>query len=879
MTLQFTQTQRVLPSQAANEIASELETGIAQKLLVYNNAIKTTNNSVVVEDGSALYVLASAIRSGTSDITDPLRERNGAFWAIDEDTSDVFFWKDGPHGSLRVFDVEEPLVSQIKITDRIAQHPEDFATFLSSKVLTTQALNKNYYDYIFDADIPIRQKDFDKLNSPIKTKTYTVAPEYNFFIDGYENFISNNEVNETLLPNLYAFYFFNTSDRQDVNNFRPLISLNNNIGSRFFTTKWRNRLAGETTEKDVSGRYYNAYVDAYKEILGQPVDTPQISSILTNINSSPTVINSPGPSAALNSSFSLSPTTQQQVQSAAPTFPSPTSITLEDISKKFKNIIFSASDMKTFNDISTDKFLFPMYVDFEFSTDGKSTITNILKDGFLMNDLVSFLAARRNSNRRNEDFLTLKKKFMSADGDTSNSIDTQNVFGVYNFAEWLNNVDTNSKNPIGDTANLFGTEFDRENTVLMSNFNEEPEAHKVRSSKFFKRLMYVIAKSRLDKFIPSVERNYNGVINGKEAYSETIAYKISKYRGNQVKSEPDQTFYIPNTSDVNVLKFADTQVKYSTDYTYVVSQFKIVVGSKYKYTSVSTDQEIIQQGFAIAGLDFNTEINIIEVPLFQKTTTIQDSPSVAPDVEVIPFRAVDNRIKLNLNANTGEYMLDPVVIESTEEAKIIDIRRSQERGEGPIEYRTDDPPTTFEVRRVEKHPESYQDFAGAVIAQLKTAIGNVGNSKSILKSSSVSFTDNIEKDKKYYYICRSIDVHGNYSYPTAIYEVELADINGLVYPYIQVVGFKQKVNKVSTKPFKKYLKISPAMQQTLINEERSSISTDIVEFDGSSVVLGVTDESLWGKKFKIRMTSKSTGKKIDINVAFTYKYETNENQE
>ena len=145
-----------------------------------------------------------------------------------------------------------------------------------------------------------------------------------------------------------------------------------------------------------------------------------------------------------------------------------------------------------------------------------------------MNDLVSFVAARRNSNRKNEDFLTLKKKFMSADGDTSNSIDAQNVFGVYNFAEWLENVDTNSKNPVGDTANLFGTEFDRENTVLMSNFNEEPEAHKVRSSKFFKRLMYVISRSRLDKFIPSVERNYNGVINGEEAYSETIAYKISK---------------------------------------------------------------------------------------------------------------------------------------------------------------------------------------------------------------------------------------------------------------------------------------------------------------------------------------------------------------
>jgi hypothetical protein len=69
------------------------------------------------------------------------------------------------------------------------------------------------------------------------------------------------------------------------------------------------------------------------------------------------------------------------------------------------------------------------------------------------------------------------------------------------------------------------------------------------------------------------------------------------------------------------------------------------------------------------------------------------------------------------------------------------------------------------------------------------------------------------------------------------------------------------------------------MQQALINDDRSNIPPEVVQFNGDQVVLGVADESLWGKKFKIRMTSKSTGRKIDINVAFTYKYETNENQE
>ena len=39
------------------------------------------------------------------------------------------------------------------------------------------------------------------------------------------------------------------------------------------------------------------------------------------------------------------------------------------------------------------------------------------------------------------------------------------------------------------------------------------------------------------------------------------------------------------------------------------------------------------------------------------------------------------------------------------------------------------------------------------------------------------------------------------------------------------------------------------------------------------VPLGLEEEQVWGKKFKIRLTSKNTGKKIDLNISFEHEHE------
>ena len=65
--------------------------------------------------------------------------------------------------------------------------------------------------------------------------------------------------------------------------------------------------------------------------------------------------------------------------------------------------------------------------------------------------------------------------------------------------------------------------------------------------------------------------------------------------------------------------------------------------------------------------------------------------------------------------------------------------------------------------------------------------------------------------------------------------------------------------------------IVPAMAQTLVNKEKSGID-DTHTVLGAEPILGLPDDSIWGRKFKIRLTSKSTGKKIDLNLQFTHKH-------
>ena len=92
------------------------------------------------------------------------------------------------------------------------------------------------------------------------------------------------------------------------------------------------------------------------------------------------------------------------------------------------------------------------------------------------------------------------------------------------------------------------------------------------------------------------------------------------------------------------------------------------------------------------------------------------------------------------------------------------------------------------------------------------------------------------------------------------------------------------------KKFTKYIYIKPAVAQRVVNEIASKMqdsdgnkrpTVDVLggltelqklEPSGQWIKLGVRDQSLWDKAMKIRVISKKTGKKIDLNIKFTKKY-------
>ena len=293
--------------------------------------------------------------------------------------------------------------------------------------------------------------------------------------------------------------------------------------------------------------------------------------------------------------------------------------------------------------------------------------------------------------------------------------------------------------------------------------------------------------------------------------------------------------------------------------------------------------------YPAATITYTNDSNVksTTVPYWSVKTMITDKPPVAPDVVFVPFLGISNKILLLLDGNMGDLDLAPIIIKETDTAFLVEELYSQLKvsvgrqnvrtflKEKPLtlNYKSDDPISTYQIFRTTTKPTSYAAFSTGnnPIAVVKETIAT-GK-----PSSPATFISSIRPNVKYYYCIRGVDIHGNISNPTEVFQIEMVDNNGQIFYTLKVLDMAAPPPRKMSLPGRRFLYVAPSLQQSVFNRPAFNETNEIKEKPQNikltdlppSSVLGYIEkdgQSVWEKKFKIRVTSAKTGKKFDLNI-------------
>lgn len=658
---------------------------------------------------------------------------------------------------------------------------------------------------------------------------------------------------------------------------------------------------------------------------------------------------------------------------------------------RFQNLIVPFENLSLVSD-TTLKESFPMFVEVKFSTDSVTEIAQILEDADLSTSLQRHVAAGCGSMDTSllnllgggvENYYVSKENlsyFPSRHGSMEAHV------GRYKYLDlmtWWKRYASGSVPSVYANQTFVGP--DTRSVYISSG---------VQKNNLSQALSLLVFSGKLQNIIKDKTRSIEQIIEGGECHTETIIYRIAKYKGSSENNQPIQNYWFPNSNNIDVIDLVDTQVKYNSRYTYKIYAYQLVIGSEYMYgtwdmscgaertpletcpdieypplsgdvLSAAADASMVADMFTTLGTDttimnnvatdlvaiyvfsgtlpslkdFNyfeiimttiaskygfesasfsrlvlrainnyaigeideitvpsiqvpTEesqytacvqtmsypcVRLVEVPFFTHTGVMVDSPPLPPDVSIVPYRGENNKILLMLNSTVGEQELYPIPIYKSDRKHIWDLRRNKFLSPtDKITYRSDDNADSFEVLRLSEKPERYSDFANNQRASLTTLI----EPESSKRASAVSMVDTVLPNQKYYYTFRTSDVHGKKSNPTKVFEIELVDNDGAVYMITNIIALEEIFEPYDpVKELGRYVQVVPRITQGLFNKAKSGLQDAGSALDTRSYALGVEEESIWGKKFKIRFISKSTGRKIDLNVTYKRRHEVTAEEE
>jgi hypothetical protein len=407
---------------------------------------------------------------------------------------------------------------------------------------------------------------------------------------------------------------------------------------------------------------------------------------------------------------------------------------------------------------------------------------------------------------------------------------------------------------------------------------------------------------------------------------ETIAYRIEKLGGpplgDNFAQGALQNYWFFNGASWpdNILNFYDSQVKYGIDYTYKVYAYVAVVGQKYEYSDIrmtrqlgtadttgngiadqnclefydpNTDLPVSQLYDTEATLDayrtflplgtdaqyvgpdhyladfyltWAPTVKIIEIPIYSKTLQVLDNP--CSNLDVIPYQVLNDSQKIGFVLNYEFFVQNsfPYTMSPAEAQLKADYQNSNDFIPG--EQITQDSVSKaryVEVYRMDTKPKLISDFAPNIHERIDLRLPNTKDVDNI-----ANFVDTIPTNKTFYYLFRVLNEHRVPSHISEIYETTLVNDGGYKYATFNTLFEEDLQEDLFTEPakaFKKLMHLRP-------NLSHLTFDTSDVDFGESArsqvgdLGVGSATDLIWGKTFKIRLTSKKTGKKIDLNITY-----------
>ena len=411
-------------------------------------------------------------------------------------------------------------------------------------------------------------------------------------------------------------------------------------------------------------------------------------------------------------------------------------------------------------------------------------------------------------------------------------------------------------------AEQFNSSFSTTNYEKFTKFGNE--TYRRFFSALLERFLGTIRKK-----MPSVE----DIILGAPVYSELIGYRIEKST-----KFGEQNIYIPNTSNEEDLRYFDNQVRYGEENSYRFYSYVLANTAEYKIVprGEAGFEGLLELGKIPVDVIITPKIRLFEIPVVRDDDiTVVDSPPPPPEVRVYNKPQQDSRVYFALTPQANSVIEKPIMVDRGEVNLYSMYYKAFDLPEGSeIEFSGDDSITRYIIYRLDRRPKKYTDFSSGERFTILTTVPDNNGSIKFANMKPVREMPQ-ELDKTYYYIIRSQDVHDNISNPTPIYELKVRRDGELYILDRKIFDIENISGAETSKSFLRFLRIKPNINQHLINEEASGLdgSKTSKEYSLKDVRLGRGVDNVWGKKYMIKVKSKSTGREVRMKVRFKYRSE------